>query len=165
MVTEGTNRYRVSTNFTMVKIFLVFGLFAIAFDVIRNIVNDSISPNSFIGLTLGKLALAGIFYFIRTRKKIDYDDIKQILYVVDKRRLTEFEIPVENIDKILYSAMGFGQGNYSYIIVYRDFHNQIQKIRISPIPFDKSINTIITDTKLKNPKLVTRNWSTGWDEF
>jgi hypothetical protein len=108
--------------------------------------------------------LTGLLVFVYTRKRIDYDDIKQILYVVDTKRQTEIEIPVEKIDKILYSAIG-GRGNKSYVIVYRDFHNHRQKVRLFPIPFDNSIDTIITDTKLQNPNLVTRNWSIGWNEL
>lgn len=149
----------------MLKIFVFIGLFSIIFNLIRDVRNDTITSNSIAGLTLGTLGLAGIFYFIRTRKQIDYDEIKQVLYVVDKQKMTEFEIQVENIDKILYSAVGFGRGYYSYVIVYRDFHNQNQKVRLFPIPFDNSIDTIITDTKLKNPSLVTRSWSIGWNEF
>lgn len=162
---DNPNRYRISTKFTMVKVFVFVGLFSIIFNVIRDIRNNTITSNSITGLTLGALGLAGIFYFIRTRKQIDYDGIKQVLYVVDKQKMTEFEIQVENIDKILYSAVGFNQSYHSYVIVYRDFQNQQQKVRLFPIPFDNSIDTIITDTKLKNPNLVTRSWSIGWNEF
>lgn len=108
--------------------------------------------------------MTGILYFVCTRKRIDYDDINQIVFVVDEKRQTETNIPVEKIDKVLYSSIG-GSGNKSYVIIYRDFHNQRQKVRLFPIPFDNSIDTIITDIKLKNPDLVTRNWSIGWNEL
>ena len=118
---DNPNRYRVSTKFTTVKVFVFVGLFSIVFNVVRDIRNDTITSNSITGLTLGTLVLAGIFYFIRTRKQIDYDDVKQVLHVVDKQKITGFEIPVENIDKIMYSAIGFWRGYYSYIIVYKYF--------------------------------------------
>ena len=164
MTTENPNRYRVSTNFTMVKIFVLVGLFSIVFNIIRDIRNDGFNQKSITGLTLGAVALTSLLYFVTTRKRIDYDDIKQALYVVDTKRLVETEIPVEKIDKILYSSIG-GSGNKSYVIIYRDFHNQSQKVRLFPIPFDNSIDTIITDAKLKNPELVIRNWSIGWNEL
>jgi hypothetical protein len=122
------------------------------------------NEKSITGLTLGTIALTAIFYFVSTRKRIDYDDIKQTLYVVDTKKDTEIEVPVENIDKILYSSFG-GRGTGSYVIVYRDFHNQQQRVRLFPIPFDNTIDTIKTDAKLKNPDLVTRNWSVGWNEL
>lgn len=164
MTTEQPNRHRVSTKFIMVKIVVFVGLFSIIINLIRDIRNDTFTQKSVTGLTLGALALAGIFYFVSTRKRIDYDDIKQTLYIVDPKRQTEIEIPVDKIDKILYSAIG-GRGQNSYIIVYRDSHNQKQKVRLFPIPFNNSIDTIITDTKLKNSGLVTRKWSFGWNEF
>ncbi|SHG05062.1 hypothetical protein [Flavisolibacter ginsengisoli] len=164
MTTDNSNRYRVSTKFTLTKVFVFIGLFSIVFSTIREIGNDTFSQKSITGLSLGTIVLTGLLVFVYTRKRIDYDDIKQILYVVDTKRQTEIEIPVEKIDKILYSAIG-GRGNKSYVIVYRDFHNQRQKVRLFPIPFDNSIDTIITDTKLQNPNLVTRNWSIGWNEL
>ncbi len=165
MTTDNPNRFRVSTKFTIVKIFVFVGLFAIILNLIKEIQNNSLNQKSITGLSLGTLALTGLLYFVSTRKRIDYDDIKQTLYVVDTKNQTEIEIPVEKIDKILFSSVGFGRGNYSYIIIYRDFHNQKQKVRLFPILFDNSIDTIKTDTKLKNPNLVTRNWSIGWNEL
>ena len=108
--------------------------------------------------------MTGIFYFVSTMKRIDYDDIKQTLYIVNTKAQTEIEVPVEKIDKIYLSAFG-GRGNSSYVIVYRDFHNQQQKVRLFPIPFDNSIKTIKIDTELKNPNVVIRNWTFGWNEF
>ncbi len=141
------------------------GLFSIVFNLIKEIRNDSFSQKSITGLMLGTIAFTGLLYFVSTRKRIDYDDIKQTLYVVDKKSQAEIEIPVEKIDKILFSSVGFGRGNFSYIIIYKDFHNQKQKVRLFPIYFDNSIDTIKMDAKLKNPNLVTRNWSIGWNEL
>jgi anionic cell wall polymer biosynthesis LytR-Cps2A-Psr (LCP) family protein len=131
---------------------------------VREICNDTINQKSITGLTLGAVALTAVFYFVSTRKRVDYDDIKQVLYIVDTKKQTEIEVPVEKVDKILYSAIG-GRGNNSYVIVYRDIYNQRQKVRLFSIPFDNSVDTIITDAKLKNPDLVTRNWSIGWNEL
>ncbi len=90
---------------------------------------------------------------------IEYDDIQHILYVLDSKGTLIFEVPVEKIDKILFSSMGFDKLGSYYLIVFRDFHDQKQRVRFFTIPLRKDINTIIIDTKLKNPNLVTRNWS------
>lgn len=164
MTGDNPNRYRVSTKFTIAKIFISVGLFSIVFNLIRDFHNGTVTQKSIIGLTLGTLALTGVFYFFTTRKRIDYDDIEQILYIVDPKTLIEIAVPVERIDKILYSNIG-GRGNRSYVIIYTDFYNQKQKTRLFPIPFDNSINTIIADTKLKNPNLVTRRWNFGLKAF
>lgn len=164
VTTDNSNRFRISTKFTLVKTFVFVGLFSIVFNLVRELRNDAINQKSITGLSLGTIALTAIFYFVNTRKRIDYDDIKQALYVVDTKSHSEIEIPVERIDKILYSSFG-GRSNKSYIIVYRDLYGQSQKVRLFPIPFDNSIDTIITDAKLKNPDLVTRNWSIGWNEL
>lgn len=160
MTTENSNRFRISTKFTLVKVFVFVGLFSIILNSARVVRGGVFSEKTVIGLTFGTIALISISYFVNTRKRIDYDDIKQILYVVDTKNDTEIKVPVENIDKILYSSMG-GRGTGSYVIVYRDFHSQQQEVRLFPIPFDNTIETIITDAKSKNPNLVTRNWSVG----
>ena len=164
MTLDNPNRYRVSTKFTIFKIGILVGLFSIGFNLVKDFRNDTFTSESLTGLTLGGIALTGIIYFISTRKRIDYDDIKQTLYIVDTKKQTETQIPVDKIDKILYSAIG-GRGQNSYIIVYHDFHNQKQKLRLFTIPFDNSVDTIISDAKFKNPALLTRKWSFGWNEF
>ena len=140
------------------------GLFSVVFNLLKEIRGHTFTQTSITGLTLAAIGLTAIFYYVVTRRRIDYDDIKEIIYLVDTKRQIEVKIPVEHIDKILYSAIGarpFG----SYVIIYRDFENQKQKIRLFPILFDNSIETIKTDARVKNPNLVTRNWSIGWNEL
>jgi hypothetical protein len=161
MKTDNPNRYIVSSKFTLIKIFVLIGFLSIAFNLVREFRNDTINQKSIMVLALGTFAMAGIFYFVSTRKRIDYDDIKQAVFIIDTKQHTEIEIPVEKIDKILYSGIGFGNGTYSYLIVYRDSLNQQQKVRLFTNSSDHSIKTIITDAKLKNPNLITTNWSFG----
>jgi hypothetical protein len=165
VITVNTNRYRISTNFISVKIVVFIGFFSVVFNLIKNIRSDTFDETSITGLALGAIALICIFYYVITRKRIDYDDIKEILYLVDLKRQTETEIPVEHIDKILYSTIGTAQPFGSYVIIYRDYQNQKQKFRLFPIPFDNSIDIIKTDAKAKNPNLITRNWSIGLNEL
>ncbi len=164
VTTDNQNRYSVSTKFTILKTAIITGLFSIVFNLVRDFRNDTFTSKSIAGLTLGGIALTGILYYISTRKRIDYDDIKQALYIVDTKAQTEIEVPVENIDKIYLSALG-RRGNASYVIVYRDFHNQQQKVRLFPILFDNSINTIKTDTMLKNPNVIIKKWTFSWNEL
>ena len=154
------NRYRVSTKFTLLKVGLLIVLLSIIINFVREIRSDTFNQKALIGLTLGTIALIGFFYYISTRKRIDYDDIKQTLYIVDTKTQTEIVVPVENIDKIYLSAFG-GRGNSSWVIVYRDLHHQQQKVRLFPIPFDNSIKIIKADTELKNPNVVIRNLTFG----
>lgn len=161
MTLNNQNRYRVSSKMTILKIGLFIGLFAIVFNIVKELKNNSFSLNILPFLFVG-IALTVTYFYINNLKQIDYDDIKQIVYIVDTKAQTEIEIPVDKIDKIYLSAFG-ARGNYSYIIVYRDFHNQQQKFRLFPILFDNSIKTIKTDTELKNPNVVIRNWTFGWN--
>ena len=163
-MTNNQNRYRVSTKFTLLKVGLLIVLLSIIINFVREIRSDTFNQKAIIGLTLGTIALTGIFYFISTRKRIDYDDNKQTLCIVDTKTQTEIEVPVENIDEIYLSAFG-GRGNSFYVIVYRDFHHQQQKVRLFPIFFDDSIKTIKVDTELKNQNVVIRNWTFGWNEL
>ena len=137
-MTNNQNRYRVSTKFTLLKVGLLIVLLSIIINFVREIQSDTFNQKAIIGLTLVTIALTGIFYFISTRKRIDYDDNKQTLYIVDTKTQTEIEVPVENIDEIYLSAFG-GRGNSFYVIVYRDFHHQQQKVRLFPIFFDDSM--------------------------
>ena len=164
MTADNQNRHRVSTKFTLLKVGLLIGLLSILINVVREFRSDTFNQKAIIGLTLGAIALGGIFYYISTRRRIDYDEFKQTLYIVDTKAQTEIEVPVENIDKIYLSAFG-RRGSYSYVIVYRDFDNQQQKVRLFTIPFDNSIKTIKTDAELKNPNVKIHNWTFGWNEL
>ena len=164
MTNYNSNRYRVSTKFTILKVFVFVGFISIVLNLVRDFRNDTFNTKSITGLTLSTIALVGIYYYVSTRKQIEYDNIKQTLYIVDTKTQTEIEVPVENIDKIYLSAFG-GRGNSSYVIVYRDFHSKQQKVRLFPILFDNSIKTIKTDAELKNPNVVIRNWTFGLNEL
>jgi hypothetical protein len=159
-----SNRYRVSSKFILLKIGIYFGLLALIYSWGSDIYNHSFGEKSIAHL-IGTVALVGILYLLTKTKIIEYDDIKCILYIFNSKGKFENEIPVEKIDKILFSSLGFGRGSYSYVIVYRDVNSEQKKVRLFPIAFNNDIDTIITDTKLRNPEVVTRNWSFGWNEF
>jgi len=103
--------------------------------------------------------------FLVTRPKIDYDFAEHILYIAAQKGQLEQEVPVKQIDKILFSIFGFGRGSQSYVIKYRDQSGSEQKIRLFTRMFDNSVTTLIKDTKAENHNLVTRNWSFGFNEL
>ncbi len=155
------NRFRISSNFPIIKFVICILTVSIIINIGTSISNNAIASETIFLLGVELLVAVALFYFIRTRKQIDYDDIAQILYLVDKNNLAETQIPVERLDKILYSGIGL-QSKGSYVIFYRDSYNQLAKFHLFPILFDNSIATIIADTKFKNPNLITRTWSLGW---
>jgi len=161
---DNSNRYRVSTNFLIAKIIIAAFLLITLLHLVNGILNHSVTGTNIASQGLIIIILTLVFYYVSTRKRIDYDEVKQIMYIVDTKNQTETAIPVEKIDKILFSALG-GNTSNSYVIVYRDFQNVKQKVRLFTIMFNHSIDTIKTDAALKNPHLVIRNWSVGINEL
>ncbi len=104
---------------------------------------------------------------IEKRKVIEFDDVNN-LYVFDRLKKLESQIPLERIDKILFSAIGlnlFSLSNYSYRIIYHDDNSQIKKVRLFPRTGRNDISKIIALTKIKNPNVEVCNWSFGWNEL
>lgn len=83
--------------------------------------------------------------------------------MADRNGQPKTEIPVENISSFLYSTLSIS--GHSYVIIYKDSQYQTQKVRLYPILFSNDINTIIADTKLKNPDVIIRRWTFGWNEL
>lgn len=102
---DSPNRHRISTKFIMVKIVIYIGFASILFNVIKNINHNTITREDTLGLIFGSLLSGAILYYLNTRKIIEYDDVKLILYAIDSKRQLETEIPVERIDKILLSGL------------------------------------------------------------
>lgn len=113
------------------------------------------------------ILIGGLFYLIEKRKVIEFDDVNN-LYVFDRLKKLESQIPLERIDKILFSAIGlnlFSLSNYSYRIIYHDDNSQIKKVRLFPRTGRNDISKIIALTKIKNPNVEVCNWSFGWNEL
>lgn len=155
------NRFRISSNFFITILALGIAILSFAMILIKDIANNRLDYFTLIGFGFTVLTCALILYYLKRIKRIDYDDIKHIIYIVDERNQTEVEVPVERIDKIQYSSIGVSSDS-SFVIFYRDIHGRQQKFRLFPILFDNSIKTIIIDTKIKNPEVVVREWSFFW---
>ncbi len=161
---DNSTRYRVSSRFILPKLAIAFALFILIYNLGSDIYNQAFTQETAANL-LGTLVLFILFFFLMKVKTIYYDNKKFRLYIFSYKGQFEDETPVEKIDKILFSAVGLGRGFYSYILVYRDVHEQVKKVRLFPIVFSNDIDTIIQDTKLRNPNVVTRSWSIGINEF
>ena len=160
---ENSNRHRVSARFILAYIFILVVVFLTILSFTDAVRFHRVSAGSISGLVFALIFGFVLWYFFMTMKIIEYDNVKCILYVLDWRRKTETQIHVEKIDKILMSVVGASNG--SYVIVYRDEENREKKVRLFPIPLSGDIQIIKTDTKLRNPNVVIRNWSVGWNEF
>jgi hypothetical protein len=161
---DDTHRYRISSKFILPKIFICIGLFVFTYSWSTDIYNQIFGEKSIAHL-FGTGFLGVILYYLSKVKIVDYDSIKCIIYVFDPKGKFESEIPVERITRILFSAVGLGRGSHSYNIFYHDSDGQEKKVRLFPIYGNNDIDTIISDTKLRNPEVVTRTWSFGVNEF
>ena len=164
MSADKSNRYRISSKFVLLKIGIGIGLLSILISTYQAFQANFVPSDVVISIVLTIVILFGILYFISTGKRVDYDDVKQVLYIVDEKRDCEIQVPVERIQMIQVSSLS-GQGRGAYKIVYLDDSQFTQRIWVFTIPFDRSIDTIITDAELKNPNFEKRIWSIGWNEF
>jgi hypothetical protein len=134
-------------------------------NLINDFLNRSITIQSGIILTTASITLSTLIFYFSTRSRIEYDETNKVLYVVNSGNRPETQIPLINIDKILFSVIGFGRGSYSYMIIYNDHNHSKQRIRLFPTPLSKEIDKIINDTKVENPDVIIRNRSLGVNEF
>jgi hypothetical protein len=165
-MTDNENRYRISTKFTSVKVFVWIGISSMLIWLGVLITRHSLVQGEVIPMVMGMAVCAGLLYFVATRKRIDYDDIRQELYIVDEKMGTEEVVRVAEIHKISLSGFGFdGPTGRSWNIAYTDGQGEWRKFRLYPIPLSNDIETLIIDAKLANPELVVRRWTFGWNEF
>lgn len=164
MTQNSSSRQRISTDFAIqivvISVISIFMTLAVANDFLHREFSSTTA-----GLLLAMLLAILLIRFLVTRPKIDYDFAEHILYIAAQKGQLEQEVPVKQIDKILFSIFGFGRGSQSYVIKYRDQSGSEQKIRLFTRMFDNSVTTLIKDTKAENHNLVTRNWSFGFNEL
>ncbi len=159
------NRQRISSDFALEKIILILLMLTFSFFFYVNIYDHTLTLSTGSGMLAGIIALGVVYYFVNRSNIIEYDDIKQVLYVLDHKHENEIEIPLEKIEKIYLSMAGDFFVKYSYVIVYRDAHDNRNKQRLHPIFMNHCVDDMIRDAKLKNPDLVVKKWSFGWNEL
>ncbi len=165
VTTVEPNRYRISTRFILLKIFGIIVMLMAGYQISFGIYHKNYHWKDLPAMAVVIVIVGLLLYLVFTRNRIDYDGANGILYSINARRKTEEAIPVEKVDKILYSMLGFGNGSYSWVIVYRDDKGERKKLRVFPVPFSNDIERVITDARLRNPNLITRRWSVGWNEL
>jgi len=141
------------------KVLTVFILIGLVFNLTIRIINNTLTAPILVAATIAIIIFSLLLFYLNTRKVVEYDDVKQVLYILSSKDILEFEVPVEKINEIVLSTIGFDRLGYSYVIIFNDFQNQKQKIRFFTIPFHRDIDTLIADTKYKNPNLIARPWS------
>lgn len=164
---KSKTRHRVSTNFLSIKIFLAICFAFLFFNFFFGDDSFGFNLHSVLWFFLTAIFLGGFFYFLETRKIIEFDNMNN-LYVFDKKRSKEIKISLDRIEKILFSGFGlnlFSFSNYSYRIVYRDNNSQLKKVRLFPRTGRDDISTIIKMTRIANPNVKVCNWSFGWNEL
>lgn len=133
--------------------------------ILNGILNHTIEKRLIFIYLIAIVCLLYILNYLNTRRNVYYDHLQKRIIIESKKDIVLFEIPIDRIDKILYSAIGFGNGSRSYVIVYYDSENIQRRIRIFPKVFENSMETIKSDTKSVNPEVKIRNWTFGVNEL
>lgn len=164
MQTNSPDTRRISTDFAIPLVFLGIVTAFLLLSFLNSIIHHEFdgSASGMLVFILVSLLLMGYLF---TRKRVVYDFAQCVLYVSGRDGQNETAIPVQRIEKILFSLFAIGRGSSSYIIVYRDENDQQQKFRLFTRTCDDAVNTLMKDAKAANPDLVCRNWSVGINEF
>ena len=164
---ETNDRKRISSNLKGIKIFIGICVLYLTIKLFSDWQEAGFLKMIF--PTIGILAvLAGLWYYASTRKQIEFDATKNLLFIIDPKTKIGTEIPLAKIDKIVFSAIGLSLvnfSNYSYVIVYRDIHHLKKKVRLFPKSLSTDVDSLIKAIRKQNPSLETRNWSFGWNEL
>lgn len=149
----------------IVKVVIISIVACILLAILNGILNHTIEKGIFFIYLIAIVGLLFVLNYLNTRRNVYYDHLQKMIIIESKKGIVLFEIPIDRIDKILYSAIGFGNGSRSYVIVYYDSENVQRRIRIFPKVFDNSMEQIKFDTKSVNPEVKIRNWTFGVNEL
>ena len=152
-------KLKISTDFIITKVFLIgfLGILLLLLTDYRKTEADTVGWYGFIFFVLSIL-----LYYLFSRPGIYYDE--KFLYVMKGTKLN-MEIPLENIQSIKYSVIGFGRAGYSYKIKYLDAVNEMKSVRIFPKVFSNPISKFIKCVEKHNPRVRVSNWSFGINEL
>ncbi len=156
---EQSEKIKISSNFFFTKILFVVVLF-----ILLLLLTDykRTETSILIEYSVIFIVLSLLLFYLYTRPAIYYDN--KNLYIIKGTKLN-IEIPLQKIQSINFSVIGFGQGGYSYRIKYFNVDNQIKSQRIFPSFFANPISKFISCTKKQNSKVIITNWSFGINEF
>ena len=118
--------------------------------------------NALVWYIFSIIAILLLLYYLFRRPDIYYDN--KSFYIIKGTRLN-VEIPLENIQSIKYSVIGFGRACYSYKVKYLDAVNEMKSVRIFPKVFSDPISKFIKCVEKHNPRVRVSNWSIGINEL
>jgi hypothetical protein len=156
---EESEKLKISSGFIFIK-FLFVSILGILFLLLTEYKRTE--TNIVVEYVIIFIVLSLLLYYLFTRPDIYYDSHN--LYITKGSKLN-IEIPLENIQSIYFSVIGFGRGSYSYKIKYLDAENEIASIRLFPSFFSNPVSKFISCVEKQNPKVKIRNGSLGINEL
>jgi hypothetical protein len=156
---EQSEKIKISSDFFFTKI-LFIAILVMLLLLLTDYKRTEIS--TLIEYSVIFIVLSLLLFYLFTRPAIYYDN--KNLYIIKGTKLN-IEIPLQKIQSINFSVMGFGQGGYSYRIKYFNIDNEIKAQRIFSSFFANPISKFISCTKKQNSKVKITNWSFGINEF
>jgi len=156
---EQSEKLKISSDFIFPKL-IIIGVLGVLFLLLTDYKRTD--TNIIFQYLVIFILLSIVLYYLFTRPDIYYDTNK--LYIIKGTQLN-IEIPLEDIQAIKFSAIGFGHAGYSYRIKYLDNEHAIKSIRIFPNILSNSFSKFIKCSRDKNPNVKVRNWSIGINEL
>ena len=156
---EQPEKLKISSDFFFTKL-LFIGVLGFLFLLLTDY--KGTETNILVEYIIIFIVLSLLLYYLFTRPNIYYDN--KNLYIIRGAKLN-IEIPLEKVQYINFSVIGFGQGGYSYKIKYCDSENKIKSVRIFPGILSSSVSKFINLVQKQNPDVKVSNWSFGLNEF
>ena len=156
---EESNKLKISSDFVFPKLIFIIVLISdllILSDYHRTEKGFPTNP------TIGCVVLLTILYYLFSRPTVYYNERKMF---IKKNKDYEIEIPLENIESIKLSIIGFSKNGGSWLVKYYSENSKLTSIRIYPSILSNSFSGFINSAKSKNPKIKVRNWTAGINEL
>jgi len=155
---EETNKLKISSDFLIEK-----GILIIAILIVLLLLSDFNRTET--GFPTGHLisipCLIGLLWLLFTRPAVYYNED---FMFIKKGKDKEAKIPLENIQSIKLSALGFQRNGGSWLVKYFDDNSELKTIRIFPSIFSNPFSKFIKSVKSKKPNISIRNWTFGINE-
>ena len=105
--------------------------------------------------------LTGLLWLLFTRPDVYYNED---FMFIKKGKDNEVKIPLENIQSIKLSALGYQYAG-SWVVKYFENNSEVKTIRIFPSIFSNPFSKFIKSVKIKKPDISIRNWTFGINEL
>ena len=156
---EESSKLKISSDFLIEK-----GILIVAFLIVLLLLSDFNRTET--GFPTGYLisipCLIGLLWFLFTRPDVYYNED---FMFIKKGKDSEVKIPLENVQSIKLSALGFQKNGGSWLVKYFTDNCEVKTIRIFTSIFSNPFSKFINLAKSKNPAISIRNWTFGINEF